>query len=33
MSGTLDDLIKYRLEKANQTLDDAKKLIACDHPS
>jgi uncharacterized protein (UPF0332 family) len=26
MSGTLDDLIKYRLEKANQTLDDAKLL-------
>jgi uncharacterized protein (UPF0332 family) len=26
MSGTLEDLIKYRLEKADQTLDDAKLL-------
>jgi uncharacterized protein (UPF0332 family) len=26
MSGTLDDLIQYRLEKANQTLEDAKLL-------
>ena len=30
MSGTLDDLIQYRLEKANQTLEDAKLLAnAC----
>jgi uncharacterized protein (UPF0332 family) len=26
MSGTLEDLIQYRLEKANQTLGDAKLL-------
>jgi uncharacterized protein (UPF0332 family) len=26
MSGTLEDLIQYRLEKANQTLEDAKLL-------
>jgi uncharacterized protein (UPF0332 family) len=26
MSGTLKDLIQYRLEKANQTLEDAKLL-------
>ena len=26
MSGTLEDLIKYRLEKANQTLEDAQLL-------
>jgi uncharacterized protein (UPF0332 family) len=26
MSGTLEDLIKYRLEKANQTMEDAQLL-------
>jgi uncharacterized protein (UPF0332 family) len=26
MSGTLEDLIQYRLEKANQTLEDARLL-------
>ncbi|MDD5673475.1 MAG: HEPN domain-containing protein [Chitinivibrionales bacterium] len=26
MSGTLEDLVQYRLEKANQTLEDAKLL-------
>jgi uncharacterized protein (UPF0332 family) len=26
LSGTLQDLIRYRLEKANETLDDAKLL-------
>jgi uncharacterized protein (UPF0332 family) len=28
MSGTLKDLIQYRLEKANQTLEDAKLLAS-----